>query len=123
MALKNKRGKDVKILFDCSIRDNTLLQYQSYIREGKMIDNKTNGDIFQKDLKQMVEDLQENIDDIGIYIWDLGRNKETQNTQHTIISSSLFEKLESNKSVSDWLMDAVNGEVKSYGLNLLDKQY
>ena len=88
-----------------------------------MIDNKTNGDIFQKDLKQMVEDLQENIDDIGIYIWDLGRNEETQNTQHTILSSSLFEKLESNKSVSDWLIDAVNGEVKSYGLNLLDKQY
>ena len=123
VALKNKRGKDVKILFDCSIRDNTLSQYQSYIREGEMIDNKTNGDIFQKDLKQMVEDLQENIDDIGIYIWDLGRNEETQNTQHTILSSSLFEKLESNKSVSDWLIDAVNGEVKSYGLNLLDKQY
>ena len=88
-----------------------------------MIDNKTNGDIFQKDLKQMVEDLQENIDDIGIYIWDLGRNEETQNTQHTILSSSLFEKLESNKSISDWLIDAVNGDVKSYGLNLLDKQY
>ena len=89
-----------------------------------MIDNKTNGDIFQKDLKQMVEDLQENIDDIGIYIWDLGRNKEKpKKIQHTIISSSLFEKLESNKSVSDWLIDAVNGEVKSYGLNLLDKQY
>ena len=71
----------------------------------------------------MVEGLQENIDDIGIYIWDLERNEETQNTQHTIISSSLFEKLESNKSISDWLIDAVNGEVKSYGLNLLDKQY
>lgn len=123
VALKNKRGKDVKILFDCSVRDETLLKYQSYIREGEMIDNKTNGDIFQKDLKQMVEDLQENIDDIGVYIWDLGRNEETQNTQHTILSSSLFEKLESNKSISDWLIDAVNGEVKSYGLNLLDKQY
>ena len=33
LALKNKRGKDVKILFDFSVRDDTLLQYQSYIRD------------------------------------------------------------------------------------------
>lgn len=111
VALKNKRGKDVKILFDCSVRDDALQQYQNYIDEGEMSESKKTGDIFQKDLKQMVKDLQENIDDVGIFIWDLGRNKKTQNTQHTIISSSFFKKLDSGKSISDWLIDAVNGKV------------
>ena len=30
-------------------------------------------------------------------------------------------KLEEDKSIADWLFDAVNGEVKTYGLHLLDK--
>ena len=36
MSLSEKRGDSVKILFDCSYRDDTLMQYQSYIDSGKM---------------------------------------------------------------------------------------
>ena len=35
-ALHEKRGDTVKILFDCSYRDDTLMQYQSYIDSGKI---------------------------------------------------------------------------------------
>lgn len=122
-ALHNKRGDSVKILFDCSVRDDTLMQYQAYIREGKMSKTKANGDLFQKDLKAMVEGLQANIEGVGIYVWEYALDKDTKNTQHTIISSQVFEKLNGEKSVADWITDAINGDVQTYGLELLDKQY
>ena len=123
IALHNKRGNSVKILFDCSVRDDTLQQYQSYIDKGKMEKSKENGDKFQKDLKQMVNDLQTNIDGVGIYIWEYAIDGKTKNTQHTIISSNVFDKLEGNKSVADWIYDSINGNVKTYGLELLDRNY
>ena len=124
-ALYEKRGDSVKILFDCSVRDDTLQEYQAYIDKGKMEKSKENGDKFQKDLKQMISGLQENIEGIGIYIWNVESSKETKNTQHTIISSEQVYKLkfDDNKTIADWMMDAVNGNVKSYGLDLVDKNY
>lgn len=120
-ALYQKRGDDVKILFDCSYRDDTLQQYQSFIRTGKMEKNKENGDIFQKDLKQMAENLQNNIPGIGIYIWNYDQDSSTGNTQHTIISSNLFDKLEDDISVAEWIIAAVDGDVSSHGLHLLEE--
>lgn len=120
-ALHEKRGDQVKILFDCSYRDDTLQQYQAYINYGKMEKTKANGDLFQKDLKDMVDGLQTNIPNVGIYIWDYKADSSTKNTQHTIISSDFLVKLEEDKSIADWLSDAVNGKVKTYGLHLLDE--
>lgn len=120
-ALHEKRGDQVKILFDCSYRDDTLQQYQAYINYGKMEKSKANGDLFQKDLKDMVNGLQTNIPNVGIYIWDYKADSSTKNTQHTIISSDFLVKLEEEKSIADWLIDAVNGDVKTYGLHLLDE--
>ena len=120
-ALYEKRGDSVKILFDCSYRDDTLMQYQSFINTGKMDKTKALGDQFQADLSKMVAGLQENIPGVGIYIWNYGEDPETHNTQHTIISSNVFDKLEDGVSVADWIYAAVNGDVQSHGLALLDK--
>ena len=120
-ALHEKRGDSVKILFDCSYRDDTLQQYQAYIRTGTMTKDKENGDLFQKDLTEMVRGLQENIPGIGIYIWTHAEDAETHNTQHTIISSNVFDKLEDDVSVADWISAAVNGDVQSHGLALLER--
>ena len=120
-ALYEKRGDSVKILFDCSYRDDTLMQYQSFIDTGKMDKTKALGDQFQADLSKMVAGLQENIPGVGIYIWNYGEDPETHNTQHTIISSNVFDKLEDGVSVADWIYAAVNGDVQSHGLALLDK--
>ena len=119
-ALHEKRQDRVKILFDCSYRDDTLQQYQAFIRTGTMTKDRENGDLFQEDLTQMVHGLQENIPDIGIYIWSFGEDTETHNTQHTIISSNIFDKLEDNTSVAEWIFGAVNGDVQSHGLHLLE---
>ena len=120
-ALYEKRGDSVKILFDCSYRDDTLMQYQSFINTGKMDKTKALGDQFQADLSKMVAGLKEHIPGVGIYIWNYGEDPETHNTQHTIISSNVFDKLEDGVSVADWIFAAVNGDVESHGLALLDK--
>ena len=86
-----------------------------------MENNKANGDRFQADLKEMVAGLQANIPEVGIYIWNYKADAQTNNTQHTIISSDFLVELESGKSIADWLSDAVNGTVRSYGLDLLNK--
>lgn len=122
-ALHEKRGDSVKILFDCSYRDDTLMQYQSYIDNGKMDKTKELGDKFQKNLKDMVNGLQANIPNVGIYIWSAGEDANTHNTQHTIISANVFEKLGNDKSVGEWIYDAVNGNVQTYGLDLLEKTH
>ena len=120
-ALHQKRGDKVKILFDCSYRDDTLLQYQAYINNGKMDNTKELGDQFQLDLKDMVESLQANIPGIGIYIWNLNADEQTHNTQHTIISSNFLDKLGNDKSICEWIYDAVNGNVQTFGLELLSE--
>ncbi len=120
-ALHEKRGDTVKILFDCSYRDDTLQQYQAYIRTGTMTKNKENGDLFQKDLAEMVKGLQNSIPGVGIYIWNHAEDAETRNTQHTIISSNVFDKLEDGVSVAEWIYAAVNGDVQSHGLALLER--
>ena len=120
-ALHEKRGDSVKILFDCSYRDDTLQQYQAYIRTGTMTKDKENGDLFQKNLAEMVKGLQENISGVGICIWNHAEDAETHNTQHTIISSNVFDKLEDGVSVADWIYAAVNGDVQSHGLALLER--
>lgn len=122
-ALHEKRGDSVKILFDCSYRDDTLMQYQSYINSGKMDKTKELGDNFQRDLREMVNGFQTNIPDVGIYIWSCGEDANTHNTQHTIISANVFDKLGNGKSVGEWIFDAVNGDVKTYGLELLDETF
>ncbi len=120
-AQHEKRGDAVKILFDCSYRDDTLQQYQAYIRTGTMTKSKENGDLFQKDLTEMVKGLQKNIPGIGIYIWKHAEDTKTHNTQHTNISSNVFDKLEDSVSVADWIYAAVNGDVQSHGLALLER--
>ena len=68
------------------------MQYQSYIDSGKMDKTKALGDNFQRDLKEMVNGLQTNIPNVGIYIWCCGEDADTHNTQHTIISANVFDK-------------------------------
>jgi hypothetical protein len=55
--------------------------------------SKANGDLCQKDLKDMVNGLQTNIPNVGIYIWYYKADSSTKNTQHTIILSDFLVKL------------------------------
>ena len=73
--------------------------------------------------RRNIAGLQANVEGVGIYIWEYATDNDTKNTQHTILSSQVFEKLNGEKSVAEWIIDAINGNVQTYGLELLDKQY
>ena len=79
-----------------------------------------NSALYQRDLAKMVADMQELLPGSGFYIWEYGMNQDDGSTQHMILPSNVFDKLQGEKSAADWLINAVNGDVRSYGLELLE---
>ena len=118
-----KKHPEVKILFTCSNRDDALQRYQAYIDENNMDVNRKHSDKFQLGLKKMVLDMQDKLNNPGIYIFEQGYRIFTTGTKHQILPYNVFDKLNGNKSVAEWLMDAVNGNINTYGIGLLDKSY
>lgn len=117
---------EVKILFDCSVRDNALANYQAYIDKGdNSVTTRSDGDVFQKNLQKMVVGLQEQVPGCGIFLWDdVWDNEKEALTMHTIlISHHFFTDRAGNGSICNWLYDAIGGNVYSRGLDLINKKY
>ncbi len=82
-------------------------------------------DIYQQILKHTIPQFQEI--GVNLFIWDgVAWYDDPRNmTAHTIIAIPAvwlpFE--EQGQSVAGWLPDAVNGHLKDYGLDLVNKQY
>lgn len=127
-ALRNKRD-NVKILFDCSVRDYNLSMAQRFFDEGSQQEmplkiGKAEGDRFQQILKQMVSDMQKQIPGCGIYIWDEESQADGHLTVHTAAGTKIFfDSKNRNPSIVQWLENAVNGKVESFGMELLDRNY
>ena len=87
--------------------------------------NEEQGDRYQQILKETIPEFQEA--NVSLFIWDgIAWYDDPRNlTAHTIISTPVvwvpFE--EQNKSIAEWLNDAVNGKLESYGLDLVNKEY
>lgn len=118
-ALRQKRGDAVKLLFTSSLRDHDMQRYQSYLRTGDLTGSLEIGQQFQQDLTDMVRAMEEQLPGSGVYIWEYGVSEKDSSTQHMILPINPFDDLSGGKSVADWLSDAVNGTVASYGLDLL----
>lgn len=120
---------NVKILFDCSVRDIALSTAQVFFDEGCKNDTpstvgKTEGDRFQQLLKKMVSEMQAQIPDCGIFIWNEETQKDGHLTVHTATGTKIyFDKRGENPSIAKWLEDAINGNINNYGLELLDKNF
>lgn len=127
-ALHNKRD-NVKILFDCSLRDYNLSMAQRFFDEGSQQEmpltiGKAEGDRFQQILKKMAADMQEQIPGCGIYIWDEETQADGHLTVHTATGTKIyFDSKSRNPSLAQWLANAVNGDVESFGLELLDRNF
>lgn len=132
-ALHRKHGERVSILFGSSTRDGCLAQVQRYFKDGiideetgKMPVDEVDGDIYQQTLKETISKFKKQAG-AYLFIWDgFPWYDDPRNlTSHTIISvSQSFEKLnESNCSIAEWVMDAINRHPMDYGLKLLEKQY
>ena len=124
-SLREKYGNDIHLLFDCSTRDGDLAKVQNYLDNGIMDVDEEKGDIFQQILKDTIPEFQEI--GVSLFIFDgISWYDDPRNlTAHTIISTPAvwlpFEQ--QGKSVSGWLNDAINGNLKDYGVELVDKEY
>lgn len=112
---------DVKILFLCSIRDEALTKYQNYLNTGDFDANKAAGKEFEKNLKDMVDELLALPNTSG-FIWS-DKDNDTDLTAHTVTMIQFVDAKYGGIRVSDWLMDAITGKLTNYGLDLVNKQY
>jgi hypothetical protein len=125
-ALHDKYGNRMKLLFDCSVRDYALAQTQVYFDEGHMPERATreHADRFQQLLQGTVSGIQHKVPHAGIFIWDDVTEKSAHLSRHTAIGLNfMFKRQEDGTSISEWIIDAVNGSVSSHGIELLDRTY
>ncbi len=111
--------QDTKILFLCSVRDEALTKYQNYLNTGVFEANKATGKEFEKNLKDMVDELL-TLPNTSAFIWS-DKDNDTDLTSHTVTMIQFVDAKYGGIKVSDWLMDAINGKLTNYGLDLMDK--
>ncbi len=122
-ALSQEYPGRAQILFDCSIRDGALANHQGYLRKGEKTWTDEDGDFIESLLRKTVPELLK-LPDTGVFIWDgIPCDSQHQNlTMHTIIPSSEFTEASfGGITIAQWVMDAIRGNIKSYGLDLLQK--
>ena len=124
-SLKEKYGDSINVLFDSSTRDGDLAKTQEYFDNGNFEVNEEIADKYQQMLKEEIPKFKS----AGAYlfIWDgLQYYDDPRNmTMHTIIAVPyVFQKFDgADKSIAEWLDDAVNGNLNDYGLDLVNKEY
>lgn len=126
-ALHKKRPQ-VKILFGCSVRDYALATYQHYLDHGLNPNpvSADDGDVFQHNLKGFCEGFRKNIPEGGIFIFDgyPAQGQVPTLTHHCAQLSGFFhEDIKGHGSFATWISDAVEGNIHTYGLELLDNDY
>ncbi|WFR60951.1 pectin acetylesterase-family hydrolase [Paenibacillus amylolyticus] len=125
-ALHKKWGDQVNILFDSSTRDGDLAKVQNYFDAGKMEVDEGKTDIYQQILKESIPKFKKQAG-AHLFLWDgLPWYDDPRNlTMHTIIATPHFlDKFENvGMSISDWTMNAVNGNLEDHGLDLVNKTY
>ena len=125
VSLHEKYGDDIHLLFDCSTRDGDLAKVQNYFDDGIMDVDEKQADEFQQILKETIPQFKEA--GVSLFLWDgVAWYDDPRNmTAHTIIATPAvwlpFE--EQNKSIAQWLVDAIEGSLSDYGVELIDKKY
>lgn len=102
-----------------------MAKVQNYLDTGVMDVTEKEADIYQQILKDTIPQFQEI--GVSLFLWDgvAWYNDPRNMTAHTIIATPAvwlpFE--EQKQSVAGWLADAVDGDLRDYGLALVNKQY
>lgn len=124
-ALNAKYGDGIHLLYCTSTRDGDLAKIQNYFQNGIMDVDEAVADVYQQTLKDAIPQFKEA--NVSLFIFDgLSYYDDPRNmTSHTIIATPVvwlpFE--EQGQSVAGWLTDAINGDMKDYGLDLVNKKY
>ncbi len=107
---------DAKILFLCSVRDSSLTQYQNYLNGESFEATEESGQEFEKNLKTMVDELLA-LPNTSAFIWS-DKDGDTELTGHTVTMIQFVDAKYGGVKVSDWLIDAINGDLTSHGMDL-----
>ena len=124
-ALHEKYGDYIHLLFDSSTRDGDFAKMQNYFDTGVMEVDEAATDIYQQILKETIPQFQDA--GVSLFIWDgVAWYDDSRNmTAHTIIATPAvwlpFE--EQVQSIARWLTDAIDGNLKDYGIDLVHKSY
>lgn len=124
-ALREKYGDGIKLLYDSSTRDGDLAKVQNYFQNGIMDVDEAVADVYQQTLKEAIPQFREI--GVSLFIFDgMPYYDDPRNmTSHTIIATAAvwlpFE--EQGQSIAGWLTDAIEGNLKDYGVELVDKEY
>lgn len=125
-SLHEKFADKVNILFDSSTRDGDLAKVQHYFDTGIDDIDENIADIYQQILRDTIPKFKEQAG-AYIFIWDgFPWYDDPRNmTAHTIIATpySFIKLSNTESSIADWLMKAVNGKLEDYGLDLVNKEY
>lgn len=121
LALHEKYRDRIKILFLCSVRDALLAVNQSALDVTYEKASLESGRRFQQDLTKMCEVLREKIPGIGLYIFSgpmdaPGYDNQLLTLHCALNNYFLFSRQENDKTVADWLLAAVAGQVEQIGL-------
>lgn len=111
----SENNKDVKIMYVSSVRDKTLIKYQNYLDNKEFSSNTSLGKTFQKNLEEMTKELLR-LENTSVYIWSDVKGS-TELTTHTITMIDFVNKEYNGIKVSDYIVNVINGEIKSYGLD------
>jgi hypothetical protein len=126
LSVRARHGDRVNILFECSVRDTDLSKVQAYLDTGVMpaAASREDADRFQSLLRETVDLLRDHDDLIGIYVWDDMVSRRAHLTRHTILTSKrVFHSFAHGPSIADWVHNAVKGNVQTYGLELLKREF
>lgn len=127
-SLHEKYSDSIHLMFDCSTRDGDLAKVQHSLQNGLSMLNdvdEAQGDEFQETLKKNILLFQEA--GVNLFIFDgVAWYDDPRNlTAHTIISTPVvwLPFKQQGQSVAGWLNDCINGNLKDYGVDLVNKEY
>lgn len=109
---------DVKVLFLSSIRDDALVEVQTYFDTGTMRKTSEGGDAYERILADFVRDLSAAVPNTAFYIFDTDRSEENL-TVHTVLMLTPFTEGLTSITPAQWIANAVDGRLEDYGLELL----
>ena len=123
-ALYRRRGNQYKYLYACSVRDYLLSAFYNDVKNKTYETDERMQRIFTRQLRDMVHAMQKMNPSFGIFLYDWRRPVLYRGgTIHTMVRQPEFYlHRKGMPSMAKWLAAAVNGEVQSVGLELLEKK-
>lgn len=123
-ALYRRRGDQYRYLYACSVRDYLLSAFYNDVKNKTYETDERMQRIFTRQLRDMVRALQKVTPAFGIYLYDWRRPVLYRGgTIHTMVRQpEYYLHRRGVPSMAKWLAEAVEGETKSAGLDLLEKK-